>query len=527
MSLFGAGSQITRRTYPNFFSDGGLITTAVERLRAAGFEVLHVTQTTINIAGTQRQFERAFGTKLVIEQREVMKLWQEQAVAEFIEPAEKPMDGLIPTESTDFADLLEGVAIEEPRYAMQPSPFAPVTDYWRLDVPADVSLACNADLAHRSQITGRGVHVAMVDSGWFRHPFFAQRGYRVSSVVLGPGASNPDADESGHGTGESANILSVAPDAQLTPVKMSFVNSVGAFQAAVDLQPDIITCSWGSSRRSSLSAVDQVLAAEVAAAVDAGIVVVFSAGNGHFGFPGQHPDVISAGGVFMDQDGSFRASDYASGFDSEIYTNPRRQVPDLCGLVGMQPRAIYIMLPLEPGDQIDKGNAGGNHPNGDETASNDGWAAFSGTSAAAPQLAGAAALVRQACPELDPDEVRDVLKRSARDVTTGRANPATDQTGTGLGNPAVAGPDNATGHGQVDAHRAVVLAKIRCTPDIPPTRSVRSVAPPPGRLMPPTPRTNRPRHGTSMGRRELTDEERAQLEEMAMRGEIDLSDFGE
>ena len=39
------------------------------------------------------------------------------------------------------------------------------------------------------------------------------------------------------------------------------------------------------------------------------IAVVFSAGNGHFGFPGQHPDVISAGGTFMRQDGTFIASD--------------------------------------------------------------------------------------------------------------------------------------------------------------------------------------------------------------------------
>src|SRR6185295_9743336 len=124
----------------------------------------------------------------------------------------------------------------------------------------------------------------------------------------------------------------------------------------------------------------------VAAAVAAGIIVVFSAGNGHAGFPGQHPDVISAGGVFMNKDESLRASDYASGFASKIYAN--RNCPDLCGLVGMKPKAAYIMLPLEPGDEIDVGNAGSTHPNGDETANNDGWAAFSGTSAAAPQLAG-------------------------------------------------------------------------------------------------------------------------------------------
>ncbi len=84
------------------------------------------------------------------------------------------------------------------------------------------------------------------------------------------------------------------------------------------------------------------------------------------------------------------------------------------------------MLPLEPGDEIDVGNAGGTHPNGDETASNDGWAAFSGTSAAAPQLAGAAALVKQACPSADAGgQIKDILRKTARDVTTRHLQSAT------------------------------------------------------------------------------------------------------
>jgi hypothetical protein len=232
------------------------------------------------------------------------------------------------------------------------------------------------------------------------------------------------------------------------------VNTAGAFNAAVALSPHIITNSWGSSRQNGpLSAADQALAASIAAAVASGIIVVFSAGNGHWGFPGQHPDVISAGGVFMLPDGSTRASDYASGFMSNVY--PGRRVPDLSGLVGMRPGAKYIMLPLEEGDEIDRTGAGGTHPNGDETATNDGWAAFSGTSAAAPQLAGAAALVKQACPRLTPAEVRDVLMRTARDVTAGTNHP-------NFGNVAVVGPDTATGNGLVDAHRAVLTAKLRC-----------------------------------------------------------------
>ena len=383
--------------------------------------------------------------------------------ATFWESSDTDMPGLIATKGTVFEGVLEGVAIEEPRYYMAPSMFAPTKEYWHLRMPGDVSLGCNADRAHRAGITGKGVKVAMVDSGWYKHPYFVGRGYRAAPVVLGPAAANPLKDEVGHGTGESANIFAAAPDVQLLPVKMSFVNSLGAFNAALGLGPDIVTCSWGSSKKfGPLSAADQALATAIATAVASGIVVIFSAGNGHWGFPGQHPDVISAGGVFMQVDGSLQASDYASGFVSNIY--PNRRVPDLSGLVGMQPGASYIMLPLEPGDQIDSSRAGGTHPPEDETAANDGWAVFSGTSAAAPQLAGAAALIKQACSRLTPAQVRDILMKSARDVTAGNCHPNTGA------NPATAGPDTATGNGVVDAHKAVLLAKIRC---LGPIRAIR------------------------------------------------------
>jgi subtilisin family serine protease len=324
------------------------------------------------------------------------------------------------------------------------------------------------------------VRVVQVDSGWFKHPYFVGRGYRSAPVVLGPAAADPLKDESGHGTGESANIFAAAPDVEFQMVKMNFVNSIGAFNAAVALNPHIITCSWGSSTNGPLSAADQALAASIAAAVAAGIIVVFSAGNGHAGFPGQHPDVISAGGVFMNPDETLQASNYASGFMSQIY--PGRRVPDVCGLVGMRPKAIYLMLPLEPNDEIDVGNAGGSHPNGDETTNKDGWAAFSGTSAAAPQLAGVAALIKEACPRLRPADVREIMRKTARDVTTGNCN-SVPGTGVPGGHPAAAGPDLATGDGLVDAHKAVMVAKVRCIGPIiaPPVRPI-----PPVQPIPPT-----------------------------------------
>lgn len=467
VSMFDVGSRIDSTNFQNFFSETPLLMRTASLLAEAGFEVLQVTGSTINIAGSQKTYEEAFSTKLTLEQRVVLKPAVGEDLAEFVECPSTDQPGLITVQGSRFEGLVEGVAIEEPRYYMAPSSFAPPKGYWHLSVPAGVSLGCNADKAHRSAITGKGIKVVMTDSGWYKHPFFVSRGYRASPVVLGPGAANPLKDESGHGTGESANVFAVAPDVDFTMVKMNFANTKGAFDAAVGLNPHIISCSWGSSVPGSvLSAANAALATSIAAAVASGIIVVVSAGNGHWGFPGMHPDVISAGGVFMNPDESLRASDYSSGFISNVY--PGRKCPDLSGLVGMRPSAMYIMLPVEANDDIDKGNAGGTHPNGDETANNDGWAAFSGTSAAAPQLAGAAALIKQACPKLTPAQVRSILMSTARDVTVGKCHPAHNHS---------AGPgyDLATGAGLVDAHKATLTAKVRCLGPVLPITTVQPI----------------------------------------------------
>jgi subtilisin family serine protease len=476
LSMFDYDGPMEGDMVANFASDEDLIRRTAQALADAGFDVLQLSAYTINVAAPINTFERAFKCKITPHELRTLKSGGRNETATFFSGQDASHFGLLTAEGTAFENLVEGVAIEEPRYYFATSPYAPRKAYWHLDVPHDVSLGCNADKAHRSGITGRGVRVAMVDSGHFAHPFFASRGYRVMAVTLGPGAVGAAIDDNGHGTAESANIFAVAPDAELMPVKMNFSNSTGAFNAAVALNPQIITCSWGSDIRSGpLSPANQALAVAVADAVARGIIVIFSSGNGHFGFPGQHPDVISAGGAFLDANGMLRASDYASGFASPIYAG--RNAPDLCGLVGMRPRAAYIMLPLQPNCAIDIDLAGGSHPNADETANNDGWAAISGTSAAAPQLAGAAALVRQACPRLTPSEVRDILVRTAVDVTTGTCNPASS------GAAASVGTDLATGSGLVDAHAAVLVAKVRCLGPIRPP--IVPVGPPIVPIVPP------------------------------------------
>jgi subtilisin family serine protease len=263
-------------------------------------------------------------------------------------------------------------------------------------------------------------------------------------------------DEVGHGTAEAANIFACARDIDFVGVKMGG-NATLAFKAAADLRPAVITNSWGyhlPGETELPNSLRPLEAAVIEAVRDRGITVCFSAGNGHIGFPAMMPDVIAVGGVYADEtlDGAeftLKASDYASSFDSLIY--PGRHVPDVCGLVGMQPRAVYIALPVEPGDAIDTDLAGGgDFPAGDGTAPDDGWAVISGTSAASPQIAGVCALLKQVQPDLTPDVIKAILRASARDVRDGKS---------ATGDLATDGHDGATGAGLVDALTAYRIAR--------------------------------------------------------------------
>ena len=453
VSMFEAPT-IFSDTVDGFHSDKKMTQKAVKKLKAAGFQVLQVSDTTISIAGTRDVYEKSCNTSLLSVERAQMNTQTGIEMVTQYDCADTGIVGLVPTHNGELADVLEGIALaEKPIYFA--SAYAPTKSYWHLRVPGDISLGMNADAAHRKlNMTGRGIRAVMVDSGWYEHPYFVKRGYKYNPVVLAPGAINPTRDESGHGTAESANLFAVAPDVEFRMVKTGN-DSVAAFNTAVALvpRPHVISCSWGFDIQTGpLTAYQMTLASAVANAVSLGIIVVFSAGNGHFGFPGQHPDVISAGGVFMSPNGSLQASNYASGFMSTIY--PNRRVPDVSGLVGMLPKAAYIMLPVEDGDSIDASlGVVGAHPNSDETAPNDGWAAISGTSAAAPQVAGICALMKQKRAALTPAQAKAILMSTATDVTTGTCSPR-----PGMGSAAVVGADLATGNGLADAYKAVFAA---------------------------------------------------------------------
>jgi hypothetical protein len=81
------------------------------------------------------------------------------------------------------------------------------------------------------------------------------------------------------------------------------------------------------------------------------------------------------------------------------------------------------------------------------TTPSDGWALFSGASAASPQLADAAAVLLAVRRELAPEHVREVLSASTVDVGFGCCHPRFDF-------PAESGPDIGTGFGLADVSAA-------------------------------------------------------------------------
>jgi serine protease AprX len=464
-SMFAENAYLGPDTLQQFEPPAGRNIQAATALQSLGFRVQQVGTFSISAEGPKELWERVFNTRVEPRQRRLSPSIGEVTYLSHV--ADAPF-----TVPPELSELVERAYPQLPPILFE-SPLPPRVTYHHLNVPADIAMVCRSTPVHQAGVTGKGVLVAMVDTGFYRHPFYDWHGYNYQGT-LAPDATDLEHDESGHGTAEAANIFANAPDIDFIGVKMGG-NATLAFKIASDLHPAIITNSWGydlvDDFGNPLETLPNFLKPLEAAIIETvrerGITVCFSAGNGHIGFPGMMPEVISVGGVYAHEtlDGNdFRleASNYASSFDSQIY--PGRHVPDMCGLVGMQPHAIYIMLPVEPEDIIDQGLAGKGFPKKDETAANDGWAVISGTSAASPQIAGVCALLKQVQPRLSPTLVKSILRASARDVKTGKSL---------LGQPAGEGYDGATGTGLVDSYAAYKLARsvaIRNVHDLPAPR---------------------------------------------------------
>lgn len=424
--------------------DEGTLQQVAKRLQEQGFRVfVDDACTSLSAQGPYDLFEKVFQTKLRKRGRILKAGTREHSFEFFDTMKDAPEPSTVNVPGAIYA------TIQRPPIFFQ-SPLPPPVRYFHLRVPGDVAMVTQASATHRrttptgASASGTGVRVAMLDTGFFVHPYHQMHGYRLNPIAAADAVPPANLDPSGHGTGEVANIFACAPDAQVFGVKMGG-NAVLSFDRAMAMNPRVISCSWGFHLPGVTTLPPSLvpLRMRILSIVASGVTVVFSAGNGHVGFPGMMPEVISVGGVFADQNLGLRASNYASSFMSLIF--PGRRVPDFCGLVGMQPQATYIMLPIPRGSAIDTSLGGVPQPNKDETTTNDGWGVFSGTSAAAPQVAGICALLLQKRPTLTSSQIKAILRGTATDVTVGTS---------AMGETAGPGVDNATGAGLVNALRA-------------------------------------------------------------------------
>jgi subtilase family protein len=269
--------------------------------------------------------------------------------------------------------------------------------------------------------TGRGAVVAVLDTGLA--PGFPQLS-TASGAWFDPYGQHPtpfEEDARGHGTDVAGIVVAMAPDVRILAARVfsdggrSTTSAVHrAFEWALDPDgdprtndaPDVLNGSWDDGGPGRC---ETEFDSDLAALRAAGIVPVFAAGNAGPA-PGTGASPASAPGAVAV--GSVSSTDVVSGFSG--------RGPSPCSNAVFPTLAAY-------GENIAVASPGG------ETV-------ISGTSFAAPQVAGAAALLTAMFPGVTPDALIDALVAGARDV----------------GPP---GADQDTGAGVVDVvHSAALLA---------------------------------------------------------------------
>jgi subtilisin family serine protease len=196
-----------------------------------------------------------------------------------------------------------------------------------------------------------------------------------------------------------ANLLASAPDVHAYSIKHGTDQVLGIARARA-VRAAVISLSYVFPLNGLTTLPDDLLPLRLAIldAIASGVTVVAAAGNGQIAFPGMMPEVISVGGVAVNESGVLTKWPQSSSFISSIYAG--RHVPDLCGI------ASGMWLPNPPGMDEAWDHADG------------------GTSSATPAVAGVCALLLQKDPTLSPHQIRKLLMKTAKHVGAG--------TGAGL-----------------------------------------------------------------------------------------------
>jgi len=455
-SLMKKRSGSDAESLARFKANNEVVKQAIKQLSDRGFKVIASSPFGISIMGSKALFKEHFQTEISIRVKRASDdkiKWNKS----------HPLMDEPPIVPQELATIIETIYIPPPaKYHIktEPRPF-----YWHLELPDDVCRILKADKAHARGFLGRGIKVAMVDTGLeANHEYFTDKDYNITihsidgQIVYDPKAQPPINtcldDNYGHGTSMAANLLAIAPKCDFhlfidTSQNSMNANHLAAFRnARQESGVKVISCSWGYDLSSTM-------AGEITLALRDGIAVVFSCGNTTGpDFPGCMPEVISVGGVDLQETGDLIASSFASSGENPNYVG--RKCPDVCGLCGPAPWGLLIHMPTQPNSDEDQKCSGKVTEDlkldADHTPENDGWVIASGTSSAAAQVAGGVALLLNADQTLTPDKIKQVLEKTATDIRSGKsatnADAAIDlDTNTGY--------DAATGFGLVNLEAAV------------------------------------------------------------------------
>jgi len=275
----------------------------------------------------------------------------------------------------------------------------------------------------KHNLTGKGVTVAIVDTGIYPHPDLTKPSNRIIGFKDFVAQKRSPYDDNGHGThcaGDTAGngyrsngkYKGTAPDARLVGVKVldrngsgSLSNVVAGVQWCVDNRSRygirVISLSLGAAAEESYQ--NDLLCQAVEKAWKAGIFCCVAAGNegprtGTISTPGIDPLVLTVGAT-DDHRSTDRTDDTVANFSSRGPTIDGLTKPDI-----VSPGTDIISL-RSPKSFLDKQLA--------RNRVGQWYLSMSGTSMATPICAGAAAIIIQKDSTLTPDQIKALLINQA------------------------------------------------------------------------------------------------------------------
>lgn len=265
----------------------------------------------------------------------------------------------------------------------------------------------NSPVVQRLAGFGRGMRIAVLDTGvTFNHVDLRGRIARQLSGSTAGGLWYRDRD--GHGTAVSSaavgdynglGMVGMAPRASLISLQISTDGTAPssainrALRVAADRGAHVINLSFGYNGWNSYTLYDRGLHQAMAYAARTAVIVVSAGNDGNY-----KPDDTAMHLLLRGVAGS---GIMAGSVDSYNYDSYFSNAPGTNHWQGSLARNYFLYA---PGEDIRLANNRGGHT------------AVSGTSFAAPIIAGAAALVRAKHPHLTPRQTVAILLRTAQDL---------------------------------------------------------------------------------------------------------------